>query len=340
MSAADKTKLDGITGGTVEQARSTSSSWRTLLSHYTATTEGTNPGETTNKVYYNEAVSIQPSTGTLRATAFKGSGASLTSLNASNISSGTIAAARLPAATTSAQGAMTVDMVTKLNGIETGANKYTLPTASSSTLGGVKIGTGIAISSGVISNSGVRSISTGTANGTISVNTNGTSANIAVKGLGSAAYKNASGNWDINVSGYAGSLAASSCSSVDLNTLKGGSVTSKLYYGYTGMTNAPAQAIGILEVIPYSADWVVQRFTKINSLDVGEEYVRHFYNGSTWSDWKTILTTANYKTHVTPANIGAAPSSHTHTVSQISNLKVSATEPTSPTTGMIWIDIS
>lgn len=151
MSAADKTKLDGITGGTVQQLRSTSASWRALLTHYTAAAEGTNPGETTNKVYYNEAVSIQPSTGTLRATAFKGSGASLTSLNASNISSGTIAAARLPAATTSAQGAMTADMVTKLNGIETGANKYSLPTASSSTLGGVKIGSGVTISSGVIS---------------------------------------------------------------------------------------------------------------------------------------------------------------------------------------------
>ena len=65
---------------------------------------------------------------------------------------------------------------------------YSLPTASSTTLGGVKIGTGIEISSGVISNSGVRSIATGTINGTISVNTNGTSTDVAVKGLGSAAY--------------------------------------------------------------------------------------------------------------------------------------------------------
>lgn len=69
---------------------------------------------------------------------------------------------------------------------------YTLPTASSSTLGGVKIGTGIAISSGVISNSGVRSIETGSTNGTISVNTNGTTAEIAVKGLGSNAYTSTS----------------------------------------------------------------------------------------------------------------------------------------------------
>ena len=50
-------------------------------------------------------------------------------------------------------------------------------------------GTGISISTAnAISNSGVRSISTGTSNGTISVNTNGTSVNVSVKGLGSAAY--------------------------------------------------------------------------------------------------------------------------------------------------------
>lgn len=49
-------------------------------------------------------------------------------------------------------------------------------------------GTGISISGTTISNSGVRSVATGSTNGTISVNTNGTSANVAVKGLGSAAY--------------------------------------------------------------------------------------------------------------------------------------------------------
>lgn len=49
-------------------------------------------------------------------------------------------------------------------------------------------GTGISLSGTTFNNSGVRSIATGTSNGTISVNTNGTSANVAVKGLGSAAY--------------------------------------------------------------------------------------------------------------------------------------------------------
>lgn len=55
------------------------------------------------------------------------------------------------AATTSANGLMTSAMVTKLNGIAEGANKYSLPTASSSTLGGVKVGTNLTISSGVLS---------------------------------------------------------------------------------------------------------------------------------------------------------------------------------------------
>jgi hypothetical protein len=49
-------------------------------------------------------------------------------------------------------------------------------------------GTGIDITSDTISNSGVRSVSTGATNGTISVNTNGTSAEVSVYGLGSAAY--------------------------------------------------------------------------------------------------------------------------------------------------------
>lgn len=49
-------------------------------------------------------------------------------------------------------------------------------------------GTGISLSGTTFSNSGVRSIATGSSNGTISVNTNGTSANVSIKGLGSAAY--------------------------------------------------------------------------------------------------------------------------------------------------------
>ena len=56
-------------------------------------------------------------------------------------------------------------------------------------------GTGISLSGTTFSNSGVRSVATGDNNGTIKVNTNGTSANVAVKGLGSAAYLNTTGTF-------------------------------------------------------------------------------------------------------------------------------------------------
>lgn len=49
-------------------------------------------------------------------------------------------------------------------------------------------GTGITLSNGKFYNSGVRSVATGAANGTLTVNTNGTEASVAVKGLKSAAY--------------------------------------------------------------------------------------------------------------------------------------------------------
>lgn len=54
-------------------------------------------------------------------------------------------------ATTSASGLMSKDDKSKLDGISAGANKYTLPTASASTLGGIKIGEGLTINSGICS---------------------------------------------------------------------------------------------------------------------------------------------------------------------------------------------
>jgi len=54
-------------------------------------------------------------------------------------------------ATASVDGLMSASDKSKLDGIASGANKYTLPTASSSTLGGVKIGNNVSVSNGVIS---------------------------------------------------------------------------------------------------------------------------------------------------------------------------------------------
>jgi hypothetical protein len=55
------------------------------------------------------------------------------------------------AATQSANGLMSASDKKKLDGITEGANKYSLPTASSSVLGGVKTGNNITNSQGVIS---------------------------------------------------------------------------------------------------------------------------------------------------------------------------------------------
>lgn len=70
-----------------------------------------------------------------------------------SISSGVLSATdtTYDAATTSAAGLMSAADKTKLDGIATGANKYSLPTASATTLGGIKVGTNLTIASGVLS---------------------------------------------------------------------------------------------------------------------------------------------------------------------------------------------
>lgn len=56
-----------------------------------------------------------------------------------------------PAVTQSAQGLMSAADKKKLDGIASGANAYNLPTASASTLGGIKVGSNLSISNGVLS---------------------------------------------------------------------------------------------------------------------------------------------------------------------------------------------
>lgn len=62
-----------------------------------------------------------------------------------------ISANSIPIATSDIDGKMSAAMAAKLNGISEGANNYTLPAATASVLGGVKIGSNININSGVIS---------------------------------------------------------------------------------------------------------------------------------------------------------------------------------------------
>lgn len=68
-----------------------------------------------------------------------------------SISTGTPTNTTYAAATTSAAGLMSAADKSKLDGISANANAYSLPTASTSTLGGIKVGSYLSISSGVLS---------------------------------------------------------------------------------------------------------------------------------------------------------------------------------------------
>lgn len=76
-------------------------------------------------------VYLDTTAGKLTATSFAGNGATLTSLNASNLGSGTVPAARLPAASTSTQGAMSAADKTKLNALVQSIELGTMTIASS-----------------------------------------------------------------------------------------------------------------------------------------------------------------------------------------------------------------
>nr|DAY82471.1 MAG TPA: tail-collar fiber protein [Caudoviricetes sp.] len=114
------------------------------------------------------------------------------------------------AATSAAPGFLSAADKTKLDGISDSADSVSIVPALTAgtkigtiTVNGVAVdlycqtntdtkyspGAGITISGTTISNSGVRSVASGSTNGTISVNTGGTAANVAVKGLASAAYQ-------------------------------------------------------------------------------------------------------------------------------------------------------
>lgn len=80
-------------------------------------------------------------------------------------------------------------------------------------------GTGISLSGTIFSNSGVRSIAAGSSNGTISVNTNGTTTNVAVKGLGSLAYKSSLGASDVGAIPASAKGTANGVSTLDANGL-------------------------------------------------------------------------------------------------------------------------
>lgn len=74
---------------------------------------------------------------------------------------------------------------------------------------------------------------------------------------------------------------AETLASFDANSIKDDAViTSSVWQ------NTPASAIGILEVVRYSADWIYQKFTQISATP--SVWHRSFVSGTTWGGWIKI----------------------------------------------------
>lgn len=70
---------------------------------------------------------------------------------------------------------------------------------------------------------------------------------------------------------------------VNCNTL-----TDTGWYSASSWTNMPsgANTIAAMEVVRYSGDWILQRFTVISATNLA--YQRAYYSGTTWSAWRTL----------------------------------------------------
>lgn len=109
-------------------------------------------------------------------------------------------------------------------------------------------------------------------------------------GLGTAATRDvgeSSGNV-MRVGAFGLGLASSQYKG-DLNDLKTTQMT-----GVLNGVNAPSVGIGALSVISYSNDWVAQVYHYPGEDD--KYWIRSFYNGKAWSQWKSISHSGNILT--------------------------------------------
>lgn len=146
-------------------------------------------------------------------------------------------------------------LLTKLNGIEAGANKYVLPTASASVLGGIKVGSGLSMSNGVLSSTYSYSlpVASGTTLGGIKV---GTRLSIDANGVLSATYTYSLPTASPTVLGgvkVGGTLAISS----GILNLKSGIVTAGNYQKvtvdtYGRVTGGGTLTVGDIPQLPWS----------------------------------------------------------------------------------------
>ena len=178
----------------------------------------------------------------------------------------------------------------KINsGTTEGTNLYSYDGASAKTLD-IKPGTGIGFTTAAgvltIANSGVRSVATGDNNGTIKVNTNGTSTNVAIKGLGSAAYTASTS--------YA--VQKELATNADLNTV----ITPGFYNagGGNSVVNKPTgvEHFGLEVIHCASGSYYVQILFEESYSNL--VWRRHCLN-NVWSEWtKDVYTDTHYTTHL------------------------------------------
>ena len=191
----------------------------------------------------------------------------------------------LDIATSTGTNSITLSAGTKYQ-LTAGGSTYifTTPTDSKPTAGA-----GISVSGTAVTNTGVRSIDTGSANGTISVNTNGTTADVAVKGLGSAAY---TASTAYAASGHTHSYAGSSSS--------GGSATSAVKLDSdAGSTSIPVYFSGGKPVAVSATSAAASGGTTLTLVTTGEKY--------TWNNKSNLVIGTTSST--------AAAGNHTHGLS-------------------------
>lgn len=229
-------------------------------------------------------------------------------------------------ATTSAHGLMTAAMVTKLNGIATGANAYTHPTTSGNKhipSGGSSgqilrwsaDGTAVwgadnntTYSTGTTSYSGTTKLYTGTGSATDGTMTQSaiTTALNGKQAAGSYAASNHTHNYagSSSAGGSANSLSYfQNTSSTNVGQAESGSNAIAYITDYSGTALTSNVKDGALYRQAYSANWVHQIYGDYRT---GQIAVRGKNNG-TWQNWRRILDESNYNNYA-PSKTGTGAS--------------------------------